>query len=1037
MARQQGQNAGRTFQQAVQRYVQDITSIYMSGKFSEKAFRTPLENFLNAIKPSPDYEIRQEQTSTTAAVGIPDYTVTYKGKTIGFIETKNIGTDLDSVQISDQIEKYRTAIDNVLLTDYKRFILLQETALDCSLFPLSALSANKVKINQGVMNTLQELLDVFFKYNAPPIDDPETLAKELAQKAKLVRWYAFQELESDNPCNAIVNYSRDLRFLIPDADNRQTADAYAQTISYGLFLAKLHAGSSTLQLNTAFTFIPGNEGVIQAIFRNASTSAISDELRWAVQQVVDVLNNTDISKVLFQMNAKSSRDPIIYLYEDFLASYNPEEKENRGVFYTPVEVADFIVRNTDTILKNHFGKEFGLANHDVKILDPAAGTGTFLLNAFEKALETVQNISLSAITTETIQTHLLQHFYGFEILVTPYVIAHLKLMEYLEHKWGYKFGPNDRIRVYLTNALSGESQLSMFASAEVSEENESAKAIKESSEIIAVMGNPPYKAVSVNDNPWINNLVAKNVKNRAGTFTSQGYAELNGHKLGENTQWLKDDYVKFIRLAQCMIDNNPQGGVVGYITNHSYLDNPTFRWMRLSLMKSFNRIYIVNLHGNSRRKEKAPDGRNDTNIFNIQQGTAIGIFIKNPDMGPTRVFYADVWGTKAEKLEWLSSHSLDNVEWQELNPTDPDYFFVPIDTTGAEKYMKYPSIKDIFNVSSTGIVTSHDSLVIDFDPDQLAKRIIQFRDSSLSDQDLCIEFGIKQKKGWDIPKARKRLSALSDSDITNCIRPILYRPFDQRWIFYDKSLVWDMAPTVMEHMRDGNIGIVVSRNSRPDPWRDALATDKLTEFGVIATRPGNSAPIFPLYLYSDSERLYNFKPEFISSVKSKYGDNISLEDIFYYIYAILYSPTYRNTFSEFLKRDFPRIPLVDDIDSVRKLSQIGKELIDLHLMNKGQFWINLANHATFDVEGTNCVERIKYDAGKVWINDEQYFDNIPQECWDFYIGSYRVIEKWLKSRKKKQLTSSEITTFIGIVEAIKCTMDLQQQIDSILAPYLP
>lgn len=1029
------------FRQAVNQYVKDVVRIYSSGDHSEKTFRTPLENFLNAIKPSEEYEIKQEVTSSSD-IGIPDYTVTHQGsfKTIGFIETKNIGANLDSIINSEQISRYRSATNNILLTDYKRFILLQDEldrSMDCPLFTLDPLSKSKPKPNLKEIDILEELFNVFFSYNAPLIESPEVLSKELATKAKLVKWYALQELESKHPCNAIKNYELDLKSLMPDADNEQTADAYAQTITYGLFLAKLHAGSDALQLNTAFAHIPGNEGVIQAIFKNASTSKISEELRWAVQCVVDVLNNTDIDKVRSHMNTSSVQDPILYLYEDFLDSYNPEEKKSRGVFYTPLEIADFIVRNTNKILKEQFNKRLGLGNSDVEILDPAVGTGTFLLKAFEQALTTLANAGLTAIISDTIKNHLLKHFYGFEILVTPYVIAHLKLIDYLERKWNYQLASDDRIQVFLTNALAGENQLNMFASAEVAEENEYANAVKESTDIIAIMGNPPYKGASENNNPWINNLVKKSQMNKAGTFASQGYAELNGNKIGEkNLKWLFDDYVKFIRLAQCMIDNNPQGGVVAFITNHGYLDNTDFKWMRLSLMKSFNRIYIINLHGNVRKKEKAPDGRHDENVFNIQVGTAIGIFVKNPAVDKTEVFYTDLWGPRPYKLQWLSTHSLDNIDWQQLNPTDPNYYFVPVDTTGIQEYENFPSIKDIFILSSTGIKTSHDSLVIDFDKDQLVKRIIAFRDSTLSNEELASEFGITLKEWWDIKEARVRLKAMDDQQINNCIRPILYRPFDERWIFYDESVVVGMRTKVMKHLQEDNVGIIVSRDSRPDPWRDALVTDKLIEHGIIAMRSSGSAYIYPLFLYTDSGKQYNFQPEFIKALQSKYGDEVTLEDLFYYIYAVLYSPTYRTKYEEFLMRDYPRIPLIDDVEVVRDLSKLGKELADLHLMRNGQFWVNLPDHATFDVTGSNQVKKVRYEIGKVWINDTQYFDNVPEECWNFYIGNYRVLEKWLKSRKQRQLSAEEITTFIDIVEIIKQTLALQSQIDSILASCL-
>ena len=453
-------------------------------------------------------------------------------------------------------------------------------------------------------------------------------------------------------------------------------------------------------------------------------------------------------------------------------------------------------------------------------------------------------------------------------------------------------------------------------------------------------------------------------------------------------------------------------------------------------MKSFNRIYIINLHGNIRKKEKAPDGRLDENVFPIQVGTAIGIFVKNPSVDKTEVFYTDLWGPRSYKLEWLATHSLDDVDWQQLNPTEPNYYFVPIDTAGTQEYMTFPSIKDIFNVSATGVLTAHDPLVIDFDKDQLAKKIIAFRESNLPDEELCSAFGITLKEWWGIKEAREKLKTMDDQQINNCIRPILYRPFDERWIFYDRSLVFCMRTKVMKHMQENNIGIVISRISRPDPWRDVLVTDKLADFAAIAMRSSGSAYIYPLFLYTDSGKEYNFQPEFIKTLQSKYGDEVTLEDLFYYIYAILYSPTYRTKYEEFLMRDYPRIPLIDDVEVVRELSNLGRELVELHLMRNGQFWVNLPDHATFDVAGSNQVKKAKYEAGKVWINDTQYFDNVPEECWNFYIGNYRVLEKWLKSRKQRQLTREEITTFIGIVEVIKQTLALQNRIDSILAPHL-
>lgn len=1040
MAKQRSQNSGRTFQQAVQRYVQEVQSIYEHGNYSEKSFRTPLENLLNAIKPNPDFEIRQEYGDTSLQIGIPDYTVYYKGKVVGFIETKNIGTDLDSVMQSDQIKKYREAVDNLLLTDYRRFILISSDVLDCSLFSkVELVTKGKITLHQSTLKDFEDIVDLFFGYQGKAINTPQKLAEEMARKARLIRDFALEELESKSICPALQDFTMDIRVLLPDVDDYEKADAYAQTMTYGLFLAKIHASrtissNAPLDLNTAFSLIPGNVGIIKTVFRNASTGNLSNKLHWATEQLLNVLNSVDMNAILSQMNSLAEKDPILYLYEDFIGYFDQKQKENLGIFYTPIEVTRFITKSTNILLKKHFGKEFGLADDEVKILDPATGTGTFLLSAFDSVLNELVNHQLAAIVETTIRNHLLQHFYGFEILITPYVISHLKLTDYLEHKWHYSISPNERIQVYLTNTLSGNSSQLQLVSTDLAEENAKANDIKESKHILAVIGNPPYRAISANNSEWIIEKLTKGYVRDDGS-KHNGYKKVDGHDLGEKTtQWLKDDYVKFLLFAQYMIDQNPEGGIVGYITNHSYLDNPTFRGMRQSLMESFNRIYIVNLHGNARKKEQAPDGSKDENIFNIQQGTTIGIFVKNKNLGKTEVLYTDVWGTREEKLEWLNTHTIEEVEWQRLDPISDQYYFVPIDTTGFNKYKDYLSIRDIFPVSSTGIISARDNLVIDFDADLLADRIKAFRDSPLSDDEICTLFNINKKKGWDITQARNILRTFSDQDIIDKIKPISYRPFDKRKIFYDKTLVWDMGKKTMEHMAIGNLAIVVPRQVKAKgKWEHCFVADGLVDSCLVSNGTAGTGYVFPLYLETALGKQSNFTPEFEKFIKQKYNSVVTLEDVFYYIYAILYCPSYRQCYSEFLKRDFPRIPFIDNPTDVKALADIGRELVSLHLMENSLALSQSASPVAFNIPGSNQIQSVKYDSGKIWINETQYFDNVPQQTWDFNIGNYMVLKKWLEYRKGRQLTATEVKTFVTIVASIEKTIELMEKIDVMIS----
>ncbi len=971
--------------------------------------------------------------------GAPDFKAFYRNRKVGYIETKNIGENLDKILESEQLEKYKKSIDNIILTDYLRFILIRKgnKIFDFNLFSVSDFDNPRFSISNEKMEIFNQFINEFFGYKLPTITSAEELANELSKRAKLLKDFAkiqleedMKRLKDDEIPSSIYDFYEGIKELIKDISIEDCADAYAQTVTYGLFLAKKNIEEKNhdkLDRRTASFYIPKNVGIIKRIFLNIAGDEFPPNVSWIIDDIIDILNSAEVKGILTKIDkrGKKDKDPVIFFYEDFLNYYEPQKRKHLGVYYTPRPVVNFIVNSIHSILKKHFDKPKGLAEDEINVLDPAIGTGTFFWIAFLAVLNELKNKGLGGMINYKIENHLLKHFYGFELLITPYVISHLKLSDLLQ-RWKYKFSDKDRIQVYLTNTLEpSEVHGLMPFLKELTEESRIANEIKTKKPILVVMGNPPYSGISANKGKWIDELLKKGYK-RADGSKDDGYYMVDGKPLGEkNPKWLQDDYVKFIRYAQWKIDQNGEG-IVGFITNHSYLDNPTFRGMRESLLQSFDRIYILNLHGNALKREKCPDGRKDENVFDIKQGVAIGIFIKNNKFKDKKVYYADLWGAREDKYHWLDRHTIDNVEWQEIKPTSPYYFFVPKNNELMEEYNKFWKIPDIFPVNSVGIVTARDHFTIKWSPEELWKTLTEFIRMDIEEARKKYKLG-KDARDWKVEFAQKDL--IEDGLDRNKVKPILYRVFDIRYTYYtgkSRGFHCMPRPEVMSNMLKGeNLGIITIRRSRnPENWKYAFITDKIIA-GATAISSLDINYLFPLYLYSNGERKPNFSPEFMEFIKEKYG-NVSPEEIFYYIYAVLYSPTYRKKYEEFLRYDFPRIPFVDDYEKFKKLASLGKELVELHLMRK-----RLPTKVKFDVQGSNIVEKVKYENGKVWINNEQYFEGVPEDIWNFYIGSYQVLDKWLKSRKGRKLTGRDIETFLQIVEILKETIKIMEKIDEV------
>jgi len=1014
----------------IQEYFKEIRNTYLQGDYTEGSYRTSFENFIKSI--SPNINLTQEP-KRAKIFGAPDFKAYYRARKVGFIETKDLDKNLDSEIESEQLKKYIRSINNLILTNYTHFILIRNgnKIFDFNIIMFSDLDNAKHIISDNKINTFIELINEFFSYKLPTISSAEELSKELSKKAKLLKDFAQEQLKDDlikiknnETPSSIYDFFEGIKELIKDISIEDCSDAYAQTVTYGLFLARRNCPK--LERRTAPLYIPKGVGVIKRIFVNISGDAFPSNISWIIDDIVDILNTSNIKKILTSIDkrGKKDKDPLIYFYEDFLNNYEPEKRKHLGVYYTPRPIVNFIVNSINSILKKDFEKSKGFAEDDVNVLDPAIGTGTFFWIAFLLTLKELTDTGLRGLINEKIENHLLKHFYGFEILITPYVISHLKITDLLK-RWHYQFKDSDRIQIYLTNTLEPSEFHGLIPFLrEITEESRIANQIKMKKPILVVMGNPPYAGMSANKGKWIDELLKKGYTRLDGT-KDDGYYKVDGEPLGEkNPKWLQDDYVKFIRFAQWKIDKSGQG-VVGFITNHSYLDNPTFRGMRKSLMVSFNQIYILNLHGNALKKEKCPDGSKDENVFDIRQGVTIALFIKNHNISEKKVFYADLYGLKKQKYIWLDRHTIDNVSWKEIKPISPYYFFIPKDISLVNKkqYEKYLKITDIFPIYSVGIVTSRDNFVIDNDKEKLKKRIMTLKDKEISDEYILNKYKLKNTKGWNINNARKSL--ISNENYNDYFNKILYRPFDIRWIFYNDSLIERSRREVMNNMIKDNLGIMTTRKIEIGDFRHALAFQNITESHSVSLKEINYA--FPLYIYNKlNEKKVNINFEIIKILQNKYGIQPKSEEIFYYVYAILFSNNYRNKYAKLLKIDFPRIPFVEEYKEFKQLSKIGEELVELHLMKK-----KLKIKVKFDVSGTNIVKKLDYKDKKIFINDNQYFENIVEEIWNFQVGSYQVLKNWLKNRKNQILHSKDIENFLQIVEIIRDTIELMKKIDRI------
>ncbi|GGK00702.1 DNA methyltransferase [Lentibacillus kapialis] len=1080
-------------------YLNELNKNLQLNNATEHTHRTALKIMIETI----NEEIIATNEPKRSDFGAPDFIITQGQHSIGYVEAKDIGENLDDVEQSEQLTRYLTSLDNLILTNYLEFRWYVQGEFRYSA-KIGKFNRNgKIEIVTHEYKKLKDLLESFFALETPKVTSSELLASRMAGYSKLIHDIIKEIFRSENQSDASSIHKQLEAFreiLINTLNPDEFADMYAQTICYGLFASRFNFKKSVndepfTRMNAVYS-IPKTNPFLRKMFNHVAGPELDERIAWVVDDLVKMFRETDITQILNDFGNNSGKfDPVLHFYETFLASYDEKLREVRGVYYTPESVVSYIVESVDTVLKSSFDLADGLADtskvrvnkiesekgkrktedvHRVQILDPATGTGTFLHSVINKIYKYYENNK--GMWSGYVSEHLLPRLHGFEILMASYAVTHMKLSLLLQ-ELGYKFESPERLQVYLTNTLEKPNEIAgtnLFTHW-LAEESNSASKIKTHNPVMVIVGNPPYSVNSVNTGEWIIKLLkgedTYSAKAIDQTFKSpekliSNYFKVEGKSLGEaNPKNLLDDYVKFIRFSQWKIERTGYG-VLGLITNHGYLNNPTFRGMRESLLKTFDDIYIINLHGNSSRKETSPDGTVDQNVFDIKQGVSIAIFVKKQYSQKQHgtVYYKDLWGRRQEKYEWLNKNNISSTNWDNvLKPSSPHYLFTPQDLKKEKEYLNGYKLDDIMPVKVTGIKTHRDSLVFGFTEEELHRKISDFMNPNISDDETRFKFFGTTAKGNNLAgdnsewkMAQKRKTIYKDDNWKNVIEECDLKPYDKRYIFYHNDAIDRPKRKIMSNMLRTNLALVTVRQVAEDEFNHVFATDSMINNRYTLSNRG-TAFMFPLYIYPTKEEIENnlftedhkdanFTEKFVNEISNalnlKYisdgkGDlqrTIGPMDFYNYIYAILNSNLYRERYVSFLKTDYPRIQFSSNISLFKSLRDLGEQLMKNHVEVDGEIT------TSFPVAGDNIVKEVNFEStnehlGKLFINKCQYFDNVPIDVWNYWVGGYQISSRWLKDRVGRKLSFNELEYFQKMVGSIVKTINLTQEIDQVLKVY--
>ncbi|MGN8450971.1 N-6 DNA methylase [Helicobacter pylori] len=774
---------------------------------NELTHRLFLHNLLDGLKDHFNKEFKIEhEPKRDKQWGQPDFRVSYQGLNIGYIENKRVGFDLNQLLEEKQILKYLELNPNLMLTDYLNFMwvgkdennepLIKRKISVASLDELS----KPLKPNPQTERDLIGFFKGFFNYEAAPITNAKDFANALSAPTKYLKDALIQYQKDEQVSSIFKNFKE---YLYEELSFEDFSDALAQTLTYSLFLAKLNHPFEKINLDNVRSSIPKNFAVIREMADFLKKLDAIKEIQWLLNEILSLINHVDMDSIIKDLN--DDKDPYLHFYETFLSAYDPKLREKKGVYYTPDSVVKFIINALDSLLKTHFkdaplGLKSALDNENIKLLDFATGTGTFLLEAFRKALEVRKTSDGSISTKEDKYQNLLKQFYGFEYLIAPYAIAHLNLSQAFKEEFKKPLKENDALQIILTNTLIQPSEIVAYRGLSPIFEKElsNAQEIKKNENILIITGNPPYSGASENKGlfEWevkatygiepefqtieieknvkltdkIQTLL-KNVQTQKESGSKNALKELKSlhskYKLQKekNPKWLLDDYVKFMRFAQNKIESLGHG-LFGFISNNAFLDNPTFRGLRRSLLECYDELYILNLHGNARKKEETPQGAKDENVFNIMQGVSINLFVKKAQATKQKIHYYDVYGERAEKYAFLAQNDLNSIEWLEIAPREPFYLLIPQETPLLEEYEQGFSVQEMFKISSVGIVTGKDRIFIANNTESLKEQVLKY----------CNEFN------------------------EQCVKDIHYRPFDIRKVYYDTKKLERARENTFKHM---------------------------------------------------------------------------------------------------------------------------------------------------------------------------------------------------------------------------------------------
>ncbi|MCQ2664002.1 N-6 DNA methylase [Helicobacter pylori] len=1062
--------------------IKDITP--ESNELTHRAF---LQILLTSLKDHFNKEFKIEHEPKKEQGSQPDFCVSFQGLNIGYIENKRVGSNLSQLLKSDQIRKYLELNPNLMLTDYLNFMWVGKDENNAPLIKKEISIASPDELSKPLKPKPQTERDLigffkgFFNYEAAPITNAKDFATHLSPRTRYLKDALIKYQEKAQVSSIFNNFKE---YLYEELSFEDFSDAFAQTLTYSLFLAKLNHPFEKINLDNVRSSIPKNFAVIREMADFLKKLDAIKEIQWLLNEILSSINHVDMGSIIKDLN--DDKDPYLHFYETFLSAYDPKLRESKGVYYTPDSVVKFIINALDSLLKTHFkdaplGLKSALDNENIKLLDFATGTGTFLLEAFRKALEVRKTSDGGISTKEDKYQNLLKQFYGFEYLIAPYAIAHLNLSQAFKQEFKKPLKENDALQIILTNTLIQPSETIAYRGLQPIFETElkSAQDIKKD-KILIITGNPPYSGASENKGlfewevkatygiePEFQTIeIEKKVKltDKIKTLLSSVQIQKESgskdalknlkqihskYKLQKekNPKWLLDDYVKFMRFAQNKIESLGHG-LFGFISNNAFLDNPTFRGLRRSLLECYDELYILNLHGNARKKEETPQGAKDENVFNIMQGVSINLFVKKAQATKQKIHYYDVYGQRAEKYAFLDQNDLNSIEWLELTPREPFYLLIPQETPLLEEYEQGFSVQEMFQVGGTGICSKRDHVVFHKDKESLLKLLKDF--STLEPSELRRKYDIgDDSRDWRLNNAIKEVKT-NIKRLEEYIVSCQYRPFDYRWTYYTPNSrtflaypVYDVFkhmlppptnPKTPNQMRK-NVALNTPRQLKNNDksWTQCFISSHINDQGLSSG--GNGAGVnYPLYQFRDPNYTENFTPEFRSFIDKRYNHSFEPLEILGYIYALLYSPNYRKRYEEFLKADYPKILFTNNKDLFRALSLLGIELIGLHVLNKES--LNYSFEKLKDATIGESYYKEAHDRNpiikkplhnepekRLYINHSAYFRGVSKEIHDYMIGGYGVLDKYLKSHKNESCDFDHVS---NIIKVIARTIEIQK-----------